>query len=108
MRKTPAREPISSEVHAAEMHPATHASDMHAAAAHAAEMHAATHAATVHPAATAAKSTPAGQCRGRKRDRRTERTSYVAINELADHPSSSVFGPPKRSNRRANSSVRNK
>jgi hypothetical protein len=39
----------------------------------------------VHAAAAAAESSAASQRRRRKRDRRTKRTSYEAINELADH-----------------------
>jgi hypothetical protein len=79
--------------HAAEMHSAAHR-PMHAAppaavhAATAAEstaVHAASHAPTVHAASAAAESTTASQRRRRKRDRCTERTSYEAINELADH-----------------------
>jgi hypothetical protein len=71
--------------HAAEMHSAAHTS-MHAAAP--AAVHAATAAEStaVHAASAApAKPTAASQRRRRKRDRCTERTSYEAINELADH-----------------------
>jgi hypothetical protein len=84
MHKMPAGKPgpceVHSPAHASEVHPSAHAAEMHSAAH--SPMHAASHAPTVHAAAEAAA---ASQRRRRKRDSRTERTSYEAINELADH-----------------------
>lgn len=94
MYKMPAGEPGPSEVHSsahtAKAHAPAHAGEMRSAPP-TAGVHAASPAASMHaPAPTAAvhaaaESTAASQRRRRKRDRRTERTSYEAINELADH-----------------------